>query len=108
MTHPLVSAFHRAKLLGWKAITVPADFSELTELEVFVDEVMASTPQVNFSVGFFCGYNNKVFFIWLWPLKPAWNVPDQHWQYFYYDAEWVYRDGYERHHFSSHTKPDLS
>ena len=42
MTHPLVSAFHRAKQLGWKVKVAPTDFTELTELEVFVDDVMAS------------------------------------------------------------------
>lgn len=111
MTHPLVSAFHRLKNIeaaqNKNLLEVQRGLLQNQAIKLLrhISEVMASIPQVKFSVGFFNGYNNKVFFVWLWPLKPAWNVPDQHYQYFVYDAEWVYRDGYERYHFSSHSKP---
>lgn len=105
MTHPLVSAFHRVEILE------QADFStfegtealkELNLLDAHISEVMASIPDVKFHVGFLMGYNCRVYLIWLWPLKPAWNVPDQHYQYWVYDAEWSYADGYERWQFGGH------
>ena len=89
MTHPLVFAFHRKDYL----LDALSDYEvtgrqrreaaeEWNAGEELIDEVIASTPCVQFSVGFFCGANRRVFFIWLWPLNALPEWPDTHWRYF--------------------------
>ena len=72
--HPAVQAVYRSKQIADSCVgrspkEVSSHLDEMFALARFGDEVVASEFVPKFSVGFFNGENNKVMFIWVWPLS---------------------------------------